>query len=386
MFSSSYYLIFMDNKKYQILNTLRGLSALFVIFYHFFIFFFLHPEMSARLIDADILDAEIPFYLPVLTDIPLDIGHLGVTFFFLISGFLILPSLERYQSLKTFLVHKVFRLWPTYVVCLLLGIGFVAVFHYWRDTEFPYSFSHVFACLFWVRDIFHYPYIDGVVWTLEVQLKFYLFMAILWYFSQKNFLEKGCALIVGLSLLVYGLYAFWGDEYPSWFYLVLLARKTLKYWTLIFLGTCLYSAYKKQVSRLKAFFLCVLLLGTFVSPLFYLSNTPLTVSYLLGFFIFTFLIFFSPSFSRPPLKATAPLKKTLNWVSGISYPLYIGHVLPGYTLMFMALEEGLSVFIGLFVGLLYVFLMAFLVHQKIEIPFIKLNKKWREESSHLPPP
>ncbi|MEK7580486.1 MAG: hypothetical protein AAB465_02665 [Patescibacteria group bacterium] len=74
----------MENKEYNILNILRGTSALLVLFYHFFVFFFAHQKTWTPLLQVVPLDLPQPFYLQALLDFPLDFGHLAVGYFFLI--------------------------------------------------------------------------------------------------------------------------------------------------------------------------------------------------------------------------------------------------------------------------------------------------------------
>ena len=361
----------MVKQEYSVLNILRGMSALFVLFYHFFVFFFAFQSTSAGLLQIEPIDLPDPFYLQAIIDFPLNIGHFGVTFFFLISGFLIQPSLERYASLKDFVVHKILRLWPSYVICFATGLLFVYVFYLIGDSPFPYTWDHVCSYFFWVRDIFHYRLIDGSVWSLEIQIKFYLLAGLVWSMGRKNFPEKMCLLIVLLSIATYGIHTTFDGEELSWFYLVNVARKNLQYFMLILLGTCVYSLYKKEISWQKAIGLCGVLLACFVSPLFHAPDVIKTVSYLLGYSIFAYLILFHAT----SIKAKGMWGKFINWVSDISYPIYIGHVLPGYVMMYLMIENGLSVYLGIFISLIYVFVMAELVHKKIEVSFVKMGGK-----------
>lgn len=361
----------MVKQEYYILNILRGLSALLVLFYHFFVFFFAHQATSAGLLQIEPMDLPDPFYLQALMNFPLNIGHFGLAFFFLISGFLIQPSLERYPSFKDFVIHKILRLWPSYLICFATGLLFVYVFYLLGDSSFPYTLDHVCSAFFWVRDIFHYPLIDGSVWSLEIQIKFYLFAGIVWSMGGKNFLEKMCFLLVFMSIAVYGLHTFFNGEDVSWFYLVGVARKNLQYFMLIFLGAIVYSFYKKQISWQKALGLGSILLGCFVSPLFHSPDVIKTISYLLGLLTFTYLILFQAT----SIKAKGMLSKILNWVSEISYPIYIGHVLPGYVMMYLMIENGLSVYLGIFISIIYTLVMAEIVHKKIEVSFLNMGGK-----------
>lgn len=361
----------MEKQEYYLLNILRGLSALFVLFFHFFVFFFKHQSTSAKLLQITPIDLPDPFYLQIINNVPVNIGHLAVAFFFLISGFLIQPSLERYVSLKTYLIHKIFRFWPSYLICFSMGLVFVMGFSALRESPFPYSVGHIFAYFFWVRDIFHYPFIDASVWSFEIQIKFYLFAGLIWSVGKKNFLEKICFSTLFMSLAIYGLYSFMDGADSPWFYLVTLARKNLKYFILILLGTCIYSFYKKQISGTKTLGLCILLLACFLSPLFSSPDISKTMGYLLAFFAFSYLILTHIK----NIRSKGIVHRFLNWVSKISYPLYIGHVLPGYTIMYFMIDCGLSVYLGIFISLIYVFLMAEVVHKKIERPFINMSSK-----------
>lgn len=371
----------MVKNEYYILNILRGLGALFVIFYHFFVFFFEHQSFSAELFNMEGVELTQPFYLDIVNTLPFDIGHLGVAFFFLISGFLILPSLERYGTFKHFLIHKIFRLWPTYVVCFALGLLFVYGFFAFQGWEFPYTIGHVLSYFFWVRDLCHYPYIDGAVWTLEIQIKFYLLSALVWQFGKKNFLEKMCAVTLVLSLLTYALYSVTAGEDLWWGYLVVLARKNLKYYMLILLGTVLYAYYKKTLSPQRSLLLGTLFLSAFLSPLFSSPDALKTHSYLIGLIVFSYFILFD----KKSLQGQRKNNKFLVWVSNISYPLYIGHVLPGYMMMYFMISQGINVFLGVGLGFVYSFLMAEIVHEQVEKKFLTFFKQSKPSSTQQTP-
>mgnify|MGYP000234530007 CR=1 FL=1 len=357
----------MVNRNYLILNVLRGLSALYIVFFHFFIFFFQHQSMAADLLQIEPFDFAAPFYLEAIDNFPINTGHFAVSFFFLISGFLIPASLQRYPSLKDFLIHKVFRLWPSYVICFSTGLLCVFVLHLLQGRGFPYDFGNVLSYFFWVRDIFHYPFIDGSVWTLEIQIKFYIFASLVWSVWKKDFLEKICLLTILMSLLIYGAHILLEGEELSWFYVITLLRKNLKFFTLILLGTCLFSAYSKQISWQKALFLLATLLLAFLSPLFISPDSAKTVGYVLGFFLFSGFIFFHVD--KEEYKGL--FGKVTNWLSEISYPLYVGHVLPGYVIMYYMIDRGFSPYLGIFIATAYSLIMADFVHKKIEASFLK---------------
>ncbi|MBA3813496.1 MAG: acyltransferase [Alphaproteobacteria bacterium] len=351
------------------LNVIRGSSALLVLFFHFFVFFFTDQDMSAGLINAEPLDLVDPAYLSYVLAIPFNIGHLGVAFFFLMSGFFIQPSLEKYNLVRPFLVHKFLRLWPSYAFCFALGLVFVFIFSQLREDIFPYSFDHMFAYFFWTRDIFHYAYIDGSVWSLEIQVKFYIFAAIVWYFWRHRFLEAMTVSFLVLCAMGFVLREYGEFEESSYRYLVYNFNKDIKYSLLITMGVCYYSYYNKKISLLKFILLGFLLLGCFVSPLAQYSRPYLMNAYYLGIFLFGCSLFFT----NIKQKSSTYAGKTMDWFAKISYPLYVCQVLPGYTIIYYMLEKGYNVYLALFTALAVVFPIAYFAHEKIEKVFSRIR-------------
>ena len=60
--------------------------------------------------------------LPYPFDLPIRLGFLGVTFFFILSGFVLTWSMRPSLPISTFYVRRFARIWPTHMVALLLAI------------------------------------------------------------------------------------------------------------------------------------------------------------------------------------------------------------------------------------------------------------------------
>ncbi len=60
--------------------------------------------------------------LPVPFDVPVRLGFLGVTFFFVLSGFVLTWSMRSTVRVSTFYVRRFARIWPAHMVALLLAI------------------------------------------------------------------------------------------------------------------------------------------------------------------------------------------------------------------------------------------------------------------------
>lgn len=169
---------------YPGLDACRFLAALIVIIYHTSIHFPLKKVF-----------AEHSWFVKLIT-LNEQGGHVGVTFFFVLSGFIIthLLFIEKKQlgkiSLKKFYVRRILRIWPVYFLTLLIGYfiypeviqslgGHVdRQMSLWRYLGFLGNF-----------DIFlnGYPYrVLGVQWSVCIEEQFYLIWPLLLIIVKKN--------------------------------------------------------------------------------------------------------------------------------------------------------------------------------------------------------
>src|ERR1044071_1527464 len=96
------------------LDGLRALAIAWVILFHYA--YFWTPAGAAPLVPYGDAYAWVPFAA---------VGFLGVHLFFMISGFVILLTLEQTSDFKEFMVRRVVRLWPA--LFLLGSVTFVVV-------------------------------------------------------------------------------------------------------------------------------------------------------------------------------------------------------------------------------------------------------------------
>ena len=103
------------------------------------------------------------------------VGHLGVTVFFVISGFLITTLLLRETniSLKNFYFRRTLRIFPPYYFYLLviLGLGFVGAAHTdWLNTTAAFTYTRNYFFHDQAPDAWYL----GHTWSLAVEEQFYL--------------------------------------------------------------------------------------------------------------------------------------------------------------------------------------------------------------------
>lgn len=142
------------------INLLRFLAALGVLFVHSF-----PPLISA---------GYLPQFLSFLVSYT-QYGYLGVPLFFIISGFVITLSSEG-RTFSQFVSARFIRLFPVFWICV--SITSLVVFFMKNSDHF--SWMQYFANLTMVPHFFgNYGLIDGPYWSLECELKFYFFIAII---------------------------------------------------------------------------------------------------------------------------------------------------------------------------------------------------------------
>jgi peptidoglycan/LPS O-acetylase OafA/YrhL len=124
-----------------------------------------------------------------------DYGYLGVQLFFIVSGFCIWMTASRSRGLVEFWVKRIGRIQPAYVVATILTFSVVGIFGLaTREVDFP----TMLANLIWLNAFFDIPYVDGIYWSLLVELKFYLLLGVIVFGLSRraNPLDVWCAVAV----------------------------------------------------------------------------------------------------------------------------------------------------------------------------------------------
>jgi peptidoglycan/LPS O-acetylase OafA/YrhL len=98
-----------------------------------------------------------------------DFGRLGVMLFFAVSGFVIPSSLKPGQHPGVFWVRRFFRLYPVYWLSVALAVCVQAwLWHHY------FAAPQVAANLTMLQNFLRYENVEGVYWTLKLELVFYV--------------------------------------------------------------------------------------------------------------------------------------------------------------------------------------------------------------------
>lgn len=363
------------------IQILRGLAALIVVGSHWFVMFFVDNKTCSGIGLFNAFEPSVqPFWTSFWGNAKfLNLGMLGVSIFFYITGYLISPSLEYGGGgTSKFIKKKILRLYPLYFIGLLFTVCVVYISARNNGIPFPYDMSvfvknfSLFRFLFWV------PTIDGVEWTMECQVFFYLFCALqFWIINTKWNSEKSIILTSGIFTLVIYISGLLNDImlnntfklYVLFFYLTICFHNYI----IMIIGNCFYN-YTSNKWSLKKFITILLVEIAFVTlnfrSLYFDLRYRYYVSYGIGLFIF--VIFWLMKDKLYNNKLFYLTKK----FATISFPFYIIHGAAGYAIMAMLYNYVKNPYFLLIISMTIFIIIATILHYLIEIPIQNMSKKF----------
>src|SRR6266403_801542 len=174
-----------DKNRIAVLDFLRGIASLGVVFFHFF-----------NVLNPGFLTS-ISYY-----------GQLGVQVFFVISGFIIPYSLYRggytLRHYGTFVLKRVVRLDPPYIVTIviIMVLGVLSwYFPFQQGPVFEVSLPQVLLHFAYINVFFGYPWLSDVFWTLAIEFQYYLLIGLVFPLVFSRRLSIRLATFVALGAL-----------------------------------------------------------------------------------------------------------------------------------------------------------------------------------------
>lgn len=155
--------------------------------------------------------------LCLLTDQKLVFSYIGVSGFFIISGYLIFQSLLRSESLVDYFWKRFLRLFPALFVVLLLTILLAPIVYegnvsYWSNkSSYSYFYKNLslFRLQYSIKGVFENNVygspINGSLWTLCYEFSMYLILSVLFFFKTNNRLLKIVFIAIYVAFVVYYL-------------------------------------------------------------------------------------------------------------------------------------------------------------------------------------
>lgn len=328
------------NHRIASLDCLRGLAAISVVVFHFTTWF--HTNYG-----HDFEPWPWLYYLPY-----------GVHLFFMLSGFVIVKSLDHGQGIGSFAVARVFRLLPGLWVAIPLTMISV---HFLGPQDRAAGIVDAVANTLLIHEYFYLEHVDGAYWTLVLEVLFYAVTAGLFVIFRTN-----RRVILGLLLLVLpvGFLTLWLYQAPPSGPLYVLLDKLPRYYPMFVIGMALYDIYEARRLRLPtAALLCVTLAYVIV-----INDSDYRFVIYLAVALLLISIFYSRFLTMVP---------GLTFLGLISYPLYLVHQTVGYGVILFLYERGWTGLATIPVTMVLVIVLAYLISRYVERPALTYYKRRR---------
>ena len=396
--------------RYEVLDCLRGLAVLMVLLAHWSgigsntaaTSALLHFSVTPENTNANVLSQLLNYWSAFASHFwPLSIHFAsgGVLLFFLVSGFVIPMSVEKYSPLS-FGIRRAFRLLPT----LWVAIFFVLILNLilrkiGYANEQPFSYPQIFANMFLIHDWFWIPHIDLGFWTLVVEVKFYIAMASLVLLAGRITLPAVAGLTAFLLFLSVPFHDFPGSSdyvellklsgqsgYYWVFYFYRVLNNSTPYVIYMLIGTVIFLFQQNRIQAGAAFVACFTLFALFATA-FLISPTGSGQIYYVSDGLKALIIFSCAivldrsSFLAGRLIIFAFIFKFLG---KISYSLYLIHGLFGMSVIYAFWVWSGNINISILIGGASVFLITILVNRFVEEPSQAIGSKVAKLASSIP--
>lgn len=323
----------MARKRIIELDIFRGLAAFIVVLFHY-------TYKYEEIFESHVMD----FYI-------FNYGHYGVQLFFIISGFVIFMTVERSKSHMDFLKRRFIRLYPTFWLCMLFTF---AVTSFAEIPRFERSLSDLLANFTMIPGILGYKSIDGVYWSLQVELIFYGIMFLVLLLKQ----IKNIVLILYMWFAIGWLDFLFQIRFLNVFFIT-------EHCNLFIAGIAFYKIWKDEIRGFSKYHILIL-----ISLMYGFAKNVES-----GLVTFTFFcLFFMLIYGKISFLSSLRMSKLALFLGKISYALYLIHQFIGLILIYYLSEYVQNYFLLLIIPIGINIFLAWLITDKFESTVqLKLN-------------
>jgi peptidoglycan/LPS O-acetylase OafA/YrhL len=281
-------------------------------------------------------------------------GHFGVELFFIISGFVILMTIERKRTVRDFAISRFTRLMPAFLAALVIASIVLIVWPMPPALDSP-TFKQFLANLTMAPMLLSQTGVDLPYWTLTYEMVFYIYMALFLRLGLLNSIEW-----VGLGALAVAVICRSFVDIPHHHRTGILLL--VHYSNFFLIGICLYRTWAQQARPVTY---VVLILAVAMSALGGGERAFNASGWLYLMLTMAFALLVWHATRRPGRWLTWP---PLIFLGRISYPLYLVHVVLGYEVIRWGVERGWSTLHGVIVAGFVSLVVATALHYLVEVP------------------
>lgn len=330
-------------------DALRGVAALAVVLFHY----------TTRFTDLFQPGAPSAVSFPG--------GHYGVNLFFIISGFVIFMTLEKTARPLDFVVSRFSRLFPAYWAAIFLT---VSICHLLGLPGKLVSTGTALANMAMLHGLFGVGHVDGVYWTLEVELLFYCGMLLLYRLKWLDRLHFALFALLFLRLGYYMLARWFSIDLP-WIIFRLAILQYLPWFALgisIYLATNRRGPHRWRVPALTS--------AMAIATLWVCESTFVAV---LAVGLAT-AVFLAARGNLPILRL-----RPLVWLGTVSYPLYLLHENIGWAIQLRLRSIGVPLELTILIALAASLLLAGQLTRWVEQPAMRwIRSRYRNRARLTP--
>lgn len=328
-----------NGKRIYGLDYMRGMSCLLVVLYHY----------TTRLVEL-FPEVECDWLIKV------PFGYMGVSVFFLLSGYL---SLRHYKEENTpwqYIKSKAKRLYPCYWCAVILTFCSTSLLLPERSVPLK-SFL---VNLTMLESFLGVAPVDGAYWTLANELLFYFFIFIFFVILKKR--SQFTQLAIGWLLIANVILCF--DKRSMMF---MLSNKLFmaQYSHMFLAGGLIYSLFSEE--GLKSLNIIGLLFCILTQIRVF--SIGYSVFFLASICLLTYYIVKDNNNANDTKLMF--VSKPLVFLASISYPLYLIHQNVGYSIIMNLYRAGIRNEIIVVIPIIILPLLAYLMHRIIEVPVLK---------------
>ena len=327
------------------IDLFRFLAAMAVVLYHY----------TFRGYAADgLCDVSFPYLNPVTR-----YGDLGVDFFFMISGFVILLTASKRDAVG-FVRSRITRLLPAFWIAVTLtALATLSI----GGGRFHVSMGQYLANLTMLGPQLGFDYTDEVYWSLFVELKFYFLVFVVLLTNQIRNVKPLLGVWLGASLLLSLVEAprivtvllmpEWAHYFIAGATFYLIRSEGASPYKLALIG----GAYCLSLSRAAAV--------AIANEVYY--GAPISLPVVIGIVSIFYLLFFLTAFGKTSLLN----RKGMLLLGAMTYPLYLVHQNVGF-MIFNLFDATVNKYVLLLATTGLVLLLAFAVNRYGETPAARL--------------